>query len=316
MDEVDVAAILPVYNSGSQVRQALDSLLGQTMRPAEIIVIDDGSTDVTPKILSEYEREHENVRVLTHETNQGLPTALNTAIEATDRTYIARQDADDWSAPNRIEQQYQYLSERQAIDLVGAAADVIDAQGNVQDTIYPPSNPSSVLADRNPYVHGAVMMRREAVENVGGYDPLFDNAQDYDLWVRLDRSDHKLDSMQTVLYKFERPKGFISIEQRQRRVLLGLVARADPEQKEAYRSVIRRQGVLNIYNHLSRREKAVYNRQSAEICMKRDAWLMAIREIVPAIKNDPFSARTAAFIVLSLLPTPISRRIFGQLQAF
>jgi glycosyltransferase involved in cell wall biosynthesis len=316
MDEVDVTVALPIYNGGRQVRRALDGLLEQTVRPAEIIAVDDGSTDVTPEILSEYEREHETVRVLTHETNRGLPTALNAAIEATDQTYIARQDVDDQSVPNRIEEQYQYMTDHPAVDVVGAAVDVIDGQGNVQDTIHPPSDPSSVLAHRNPFVHGAVMMHREAIEDVGGYDPLFDNSQDYDLWIRLDRAGYTLDSMQTVLYKLERSKGYISIEQRQRRVLYGLVARADPDRKEAYRLVIRRQNILDVYDHLSRSEKAVYNRQSAETCIKHDSWLMAIREIVPAIRNDPLSARTAAFLVLSLLPTPVSRWILGSIQAF
>jgi glycosyltransferase involved in cell wall biosynthesis len=316
MDEADVAVTLPVYNGGSQVRQALDCLLEQTVQPAEIIAVDDGSSDETPAILFEYEREHDLVRVLTHETNQGLPTALNTAIEATDRTYIARQDVDDRSRPNRIEEQYQYMTSNPSVDIVGTAADVIDEQGNVLDTIYPPSDPSSVLNERNPFVHGSVMMRRQAVEDAGGYDPLFEYSQDYDLWTRLDRAGYRLDSMQAVLYELERSQTHLSIDQRQRRILFGLAARGDPEQKEQYRSIIWEQDIREIYDRLPQAERAVYNRQSAEICIKQGFWAMTIQETAPAILHDPVSVRTGTMLGLSLLPPPVSRRILGSVQAF
>lgn len=316
MDEVNVAVVLPIYNGGRRVGQVIDCLLEQTVRPAEIIAIDDGSTDETPEILSEYERKHEAVRVLTHETNQGLPAALNTAIETTDQTYIARQDVDDRSHPNRIEDQYQYIRNNPSVDVVGTAATVIDNEQNVLGTVYPPSDPSSMLNERNPYVHGSVMMRRDAVEDIGGYDSLFEYSQDYDLWTRLDRAGYELDSIQTVLYELERSQTHLSIEQRQRRMLFGLAAKSDPDRKKRYRSIIQEQGVREIYDLLPRAERAVYNRQSAEICIKQGAWAIAIREIIPALLHDPFSVRTGAMLGLSILPPPVSRRILGTIQTF
>jgi glycosyltransferase involved in cell wall biosynthesis len=316
MEVVDVVVVLPVYNSGRQVCQALDCLLKQTVQPADIIAVDDGSTDKTSEILSEYECKYDNVHVLTHETNQGLPTALNTAIEATNRTYIARQDADDRSVLGRIEVQYQYMMNHPEVDVVGGAAEVIDSNGNVRDTIYPPLDPSSVLPDRNPFVHGSVMMRREAIEDVGGYDPLFEYSQDYDLWTRLDRAGFQLDSIQTVLYELKRSQGHNSIKKRQRQILFGLAARCDSDQKERYRSVIREQDIRDIYELLPRSEKAVYNRQSSKVCIKRGSWTMAIQEVMPAILHDPLSIWTSTILCLSLLPPPVSRRILRTIQPF
>lgn len=316
MDQVDVAVLLPVYNGGLEVRQALDCLLKQTVQPAEIVAIDDGSTDETPEILSEYERKHETVHVLTHETNRGLPTALNTAIDATDQTYIARQDVDDRSRANRIEKQYQYVTDNPSVDVVGTAATVIDDGGTVLGTVYPPSDPSSVLDKRNPFVHGSAMMRRKSVEDIGGYDPLFGYSQDYDLWTRLDQAGYTLDSMRTILYELKRSQTHLSVDQRQRRVLYGLAARSDQDCKERYRSIIQKEGIRRVYSLLPRAERAVYNRQSAEICIKQGSWTTAIREIAPAIRHDPFSVRTGAMLGLSLLPPPVGRRILGAIQIF
>lgn len=316
MNEVDVAVALPIYNGGRQVHQALDCLLDQTAQPAEIIAVDDGSTDETPEILSDYEREHDTVRVLTHETNKGLPAALNTALEATDRTYIARQDVDDRSLPNRIEVQYQYMLDNPSVDVVGTAANVVNREGTVLDTINPPSDPSSILDEQNPFVHGSVMIRRKTLEDAGGYDPLFEYSQDYDLWVRLDRAGYLLDSIGTILYELQRSQTHLSIEQRQRRILFGLAARSEPTRKDRYRSIIQKRGINEIYHHLPRIERAVYNRQSAEICIKQGNWKKAVREIVPAILHDPLSMRTGAMLGLSLLPPFVGQRILEATKSF
>ena len=316
MDKVDVAVVLPVYNDGQDVKSALTCLLEQTVLIGEIIAVDDGSTDETSKILSEYERKHENIQVLTHNINKGLPTALNTAIEAADQPYIARQDADDRSLPSRIEEQYRYMENNPSVDITGTAADVVDGEGNTTGTIYPPEDPSSSIQEQNPFVHGSVMMRREVVEDIGGYDPLFRNSQDYDLWIRLDRAGYQLGSVQSVLYQLRRENEYISIKQRQRRVLYGLVARAEPDKKETYREIILNQGISEVYDHLSPGDKAIYNRQSAEICIKHGSWVAAIREIAPALKNEPIAVRTLVFGLLCLLPTFLSRRILNRFQQF
>ncbi|WP_206750858.1 glycosyltransferase [Halorubrum sp. SD690R] len=311
-----MAVILPVYNGEEEVRPAINSLIEQTTRPTEILLVNDGSTDNTAEILSEYERQYSTVQVLTHETNKGLPTALNTAIEATGKPYIARQDADDRSLPNRIEEQYRYMKENPSVDITGTAADVVDGEGNTTGTIYPPQDPPSGIQEQNPFVHGSVMMRREAVEDVGGYNPLFKNSQDYDLWVRLDRAGYRLGSIQSVLYCLKREEGYISIEQRQQRVLYGLVARAEPDKKEEYREIIQNQGIRSVYGYLNAKEKAIYNRQSAEICIKQNSWMAAIREITPVIRNDPLSVRTIIFLLLCLFPPLLSRQILKKFQSF
>src|SRR4051794_4532921 len=105
-----VSIVMPVYNGAAYVAEAVRSILGQTFEDFEFIIVDDGSTDRTPRILHEYERMDRRVRVISR-PNTGIVGALNDGVAAAEAPLIARMDADDVSTPQRLHRQVEYLSE-------------------------------------------------------------------------------------------------------------------------------------------------------------------------------------------------------------
>jgi glycosyltransferase involved in cell wall biosynthesis len=182
-----VSVLMGVWNGGPRVREAVLSVLGQTLRDLELIVVDDGSTDATPAILASIADPRLRVERRAH---GGLTAALNVALGLARAPLLARLDADDVAMPERLERQRAFLEARPDVGLLGTAARETDASGRELGTIRPPADDASIrlaLIRRNPFVHSSVMMRRAAVEQVGGYDPAVPVAQDYDLWMRMSR---------------------------------------------------------------------------------------------------------------------------------
>ncbi len=116
-----VSVVLPTYNRGDVfLKRALNSILAQTYRDFEVIVIDDGSTDQTPEILDFYQKIDPRIRVIRHETNQGLIAGLNEGLDFARGKYIARMDDDDISLPDRFEKQVDFLEKHPEITVLGS----------------------------------------------------------------------------------------------------------------------------------------------------------------------------------------------------
>ena len=180
-----VSVLLSVYNGGARIAAAVDSVLGQTAGDLELIVIDDGSTDATPERLA---RVHDpRVRVV-RQARTGLTRALNRALALARAPLVARLDADDTAAPERLERQRAFLERAPEVGLLGTAARELDERGRLVRLVQPPADDAALrrgLIRRNPFVHSSVMLRRELLDKAGGYDEAYPVAQDYDLWMRL-----------------------------------------------------------------------------------------------------------------------------------
>lgn len=191
----DVSVLMPVWNGcrdgGTWLREAIDSILDQTLKDIELVVVDDGSEDATPGVLSEYAKKDDRVKVFTLPKNGGIVGAMNHGIHKCRADYIARQDADDISTVTRIEIQKKFLDERPGTAMCGTWMYVINSEGkmimhlNDRPCGYPVIR--RVLRDMCPFVHGSVMYRRAIVNDLGGYssDKRFQHAEDYELWVRM-----------------------------------------------------------------------------------------------------------------------------------
>jgi len=180
-----VSVLMGVFNGERFLRSAMDSVLNQTCRDIELIVIDDGSGDGTADVLSECNDD----RLVVHrQQNQGLTRALIAAAACARGQYLARQDADDVSHPHRIDRQLDFLDTHPDVALVGTWASVIDADGERIGATHLETEPEAIartLPEVNQFVHGSIMMRAEAYREVGGYRAAFRFAQDYDLVLRL-----------------------------------------------------------------------------------------------------------------------------------
>ena len=182
-----VSVLMGVWNGAPRVREAVLSVLGQTMGDLELIVIDDGSADETPAILGSFRDPRLWVE---QRARGGLTSALQAALELARAPLVARLDADDVALPERFERQRTFLATHPDIGLLGTGGREVDASGREMAVVRPPATDAAIrraLIRRNPFVHSSMMMRRSVVEQVGGYDPAFPVAQDYDLWMRMSR---------------------------------------------------------------------------------------------------------------------------------
>lgn len=181
-----VAVVVPAHNAASYLATALRSVLEQTMAPAEIVVVDDGSTDDTHAVA-------EGLGVRCVRQRQGGPAAArNRGIAETRSPLLAFLDADDWFAPGKLERQVERLQE------LGAQVVCSDAWLVVQDRVVRTKNedrgvPTALTLERllagNPIICSTVLARRDAVRAAGGFDedPVLVATEDYDLWLRMAR---------------------------------------------------------------------------------------------------------------------------------
>jgi len=183
-----VCVVMPVYNGQRFVKRAIQSVLEQTFADFEFVIVDDGSTDETPAILRECAARDERIRIISR-PNTGIVGALNDGLAAATGKYLARIDADDWSAPGRFELQVQRLDSDPRLVAVGCGAVVVDPDGERLGEFPVPLEHEEIeaqhLAGESSIHHPAVMMRTQAVRQVGGYREGFCPAEDFDLWVRL-----------------------------------------------------------------------------------------------------------------------------------
>lgn len=202
MKEPLISVILPVYNAENYLRQSIDSILSQTFTQFELIIINDGSTDGSQRIIDSC-NDARIVKV--KQENIGLADTLNKGIAMARAPIIARQDNDDISLPQRLQMQYDFLNKHSDVALVGAMADIINEQGGPtgRSHRHPQKNIELkfFLLFNNPFVHSLVMFRKRVVQDLGGYsnDPLV--FEDYNLWSRLARQ-HKIANLPDVLLNY------------------------------------------------------------------------------------------------------------------
>lgn len=187
MKEPSVSVVLAVFNGGELLRSSIESILRQSFQDFELLVVDDGSSDVTPDILRSY--NDPRLRVLTNEKNLGLTRSLNRGLNEARGEFVARQDADDLSAPDRLEKQVGFLRAHPEIALLGSSAWRMNPAGKITGPNDMPVTHDVIrwasIVD-SPFLHTAVMFRRELViQQFHGYDEQFAICQDYDLWTRI-----------------------------------------------------------------------------------------------------------------------------------
>ncbi len=184
-----ISVILPVYNCPAYVGLAIESIINQTFKNFELLVIDDGSTDDTSSVLKKY--SDPRIRHIRHD-NRGLAGTLNVGIELALGKYIARQDQDDISLPDRLERQFAYMEQHSDCALLGTWAQIMEGDRLVDRFHRHPTVPSAIkyaLLLNNPFVHSSVIFRTEVARKLGGYttDPSRQPPEDFEFWSRIAR---------------------------------------------------------------------------------------------------------------------------------
>jgi len=195
-----VSVLMSVYNGEAYLERSITSILSQTYRDFEFLIFNDASTDSTEAILKNV--HDPRIKVITNTVNLGLTRSLNKGIGIARGKYIARMDADDLSLPFRFEIQVGFLDSHPEYAILGSSYLLIDQEGRTLSLVKVPVDDSQIrenLLKQNCFGHGSVMMRREAVQRVGGYDERFKCSQDYELWLRIVEA-FKASNIEEALY--------------------------------------------------------------------------------------------------------------------
>jgi glycosyltransferase involved in cell wall biosynthesis len=190
-----VSVVMPVYNGEKYLKTALDSILAQTFVDFELIIVNDGSNDGTPEILKNY--SDPRVTIINNAFNIGIPKSLNKALKIIRGEYFCRQDADDFSLPERLERQVAFLKKHDSMGAVGSSYSLIDLDSRDIKTITLSENPYTVHFMCMP----SILIRKACLEKVGLFREVFDIAEDYDFYLRLSEY-FKIGIIVEPLYKY------------------------------------------------------------------------------------------------------------------
>ena len=230
-----ISVVLPVYNAEAYVREAVESILAQSFTDFELIAINDGSTDDSGAILRELAARDTRI-VLVERPNDGLISALNDGIKSARADLIARMDADDVAMPERFALQHARMVQEPELAVLGSFIRVMDKAGNIiRLSEYPltPKAAARCLERGCPVIHPAVMMRRDAVLESGGYRKAFPHAEDYDLWLRMSDLGYTIANLPQPLLNYREHGANVSQVHREVQGQLTIMARLSHRARKA-----------------------------------------------------------------------------------
>ncbi|HEY0008787.1 MAG TPA: glycosyltransferase [Tepidisphaeraceae bacterium] len=186
---VAISVIMSVYNGEKYLAEAVDSVLNQTFKDFEFIVIDDGSKDGSVAMMEQYAKRDSRIAFKTH-ANKGLTATLNDCLKTARGPLIARMDPDDVSLPTRFEKQVAFLNEHPDVVNVGSRVILIDPFGTPYQTTDHPLTHDELDRDLLrglgwAIVHPVAMMRKSTLDQLGGYNEKYRTSQDMELWLRM-----------------------------------------------------------------------------------------------------------------------------------
>jgi glycosyltransferase involved in cell wall biosynthesis len=193
-----VSVVLPTHNGSRYLREAIESCLAQSYQNWELILVDDCSTDATPKIIAEYVARDPRIRSIRHEVNKKLPQALNTGHAAARGEYLTWTSDDNKFLPSAIEEMVRFLQDNPRVGLVYTDCVLIDETGRYLRDY--PAQPASRLAYMNA-LGGCFLYRSQVYRTIGSYDESLFLAEDYEYWLRIYRQ-FEIAPLHKALYEY------------------------------------------------------------------------------------------------------------------
>lgn len=198
-----ISVLIGIYNCGSTLETALDSLYVQTYKDFKIILCEDGSTDNTYEVAHRYAERHDNIVLIRNDRNMGLNYTLNRCLEYADTEYCARMDGDDISLPTRFEKEINFLDSHPEFAIVSSPMIHFDENGDFYIGTAAEYPEKEDFVKGTPICHAPCMVRTAALKKVGGYsdDKFLRRVEDYHLWFKMYAAGYKAYNLQEALYK-------------------------------------------------------------------------------------------------------------------
>lgn len=232
-----VSVLMPVYNEAARVARAIESVLSQTMADFEFVVVDNNSTDNSRHIIQSVADRDSRI-IVCEEQQIGIAHALNRGLRIASGDLVARLDADDWTHPNRLRLQSEFLAANPNISIVGSQIRGIGSKGAAYVTQFPlhPRFVERAMRFHDVVAHPSVMFRRQDVLAMGGYRPI-PLVEDLDLWLRALDSGLRIANLANVLVDYSLPEGdLVSTTQYRNQLLWAAYARFASACRREFRS--------------------------------------------------------------------------------
>lgn len=312
-----VTVIISALNAEKFIREAIDSVLNQTLKNFELIVIDDGSTDSTLSIYNHYRKKDNRIIIDSH-SNIGMGASVNRAIKLANSDLIARMDADDIMVENRLEEQVNFISKRHEIGIVGCLTEFI---GNRSQTIgeqdFTQTNDLLTIEDTRRYVaqkkcihfaHTGMMCRKNAFKDVGGYTGKYWPSDDIELFNKIADKGFGVVVLPKVLMKYRLHEASIMASEFYRSVIKShwvedsILRRRKGMEELTYEAYVQRLDAESLHKRI-RRYRVIYGNNYF-----RNAG-------IEFSNKNLFKFAYLIFLSLILRPNNISKRLFTKFSS-
>lgn len=199
-----ISVLLSVYNAEKYVSSAIESILNQTFTDFELVIVDDCSSDSSWDICQKYVKQDNRVVAVRNKINIGGCATLNVGLKLVRGRYVARQDNDDWSYPERLAKQFNFMETHHDVGIVGGSMEIINENQtvigkrtyNLTDTMI-----RKKIFRYSPFAHPLVMFRKSILDTVGWYNIEYAPADDYELYFRIGAVS-KLANLNEIMMKY------------------------------------------------------------------------------------------------------------------
>ena len=314
MSTADVTVLMPVYNAEKYLSEAIESVLNQTYREFEFLIVNDGSTDKSQAIVESY--SDPRIKLIT-KVNGGVSSALNAGLSEATGKFIVRFDADDICYPNRIEEQYLFMKDNPDYILAGTDADYITKEGDYIFT-FVNSGHSDPEIKKNylescPFIHSTVIYRKDAVLALGGYEVKAHTFEDYFLWVRLIERG-KVCNFNKPLVKVRFNPESVTVDNRDYNATFKKIHR-----KALQTSIITAEEETELIKSIKKLDKKKkefsYNRMLAKKYLWNNYKPQKAREhIKNVLRINPLDPTSYFLLLLSYLPEKIVTSIYSKIK--
>ncbi len=255
-----VSVLMSVYNGERYLKDAIESILNQTFTDFEFIIINDASTDSSRSIILSYD----DVRIvlIDNDVNIGLTKSLNKGLRLAKGEYIARMDADDYAQKEWLNTVFTFINANSDCVAVGTWLQFVDEMNNQIGTLQHCSEFDYILGTMlytNPMSNNNVIIRKNWLDKINGYDELFKQSQDYDLWIRLVGVGAKLYNIPEYLVNCRIHTSSVSIQHKPKQEQFAQLAiergfKLILNKKVSLKSI----SIMRSVNHLNNKDLSIY----------------------------------------------------------
>jgi len=315
MNNLVISVIMPVYNSEKYLKYTIESILCQSFKHFEFIIIDDGSTDNSFQIIRKYAERDNSRIIIINKGKQGLVSALNDGLTLAKGRYIARTDSDDISLPDRFKLQLGYMRKNPGCAILGSDVLLIDEDGDpVARNIHPTNHDEileGLLKGRGEYIrHSTTFFRKDYINRIGGYREETEWAEDLDLYLRLSEIG-RLSNLKEVLLKYRVHRESVNYKKwKQQRNAVAIVLR-DYSLRNGLSNILQETDIVHPHYklenwHLSWSIKALISGYKST----------SLKHLNKSFRINPFRIKLFVGYLLFFLGSRISSKIYTAFKKY